>query len=353
MNPHRPRRSGALLLKAGAALVVLAALAFSSAMVAILWSDPVFATATDVSPEALAAAGIDFSQPYPSTPRDVTLGDGVKLHAYVLEATGGAPRTAVVLVHGVLGSGFLLDRGAGMLREALGAADTEVWAIDLRGHGASGGAPGDVDFIGQYEADLGELVRGLRAERPGLRIVLAGHSMGGGIVLRYAERRATRRNLPPVDGTLLFAPYLGWSSPTVRKSAPEPATGGGTEFVKVHLPRILGLKLLNAAGITAFNGLRTEFFNLPPELPLRSYTYRAMESQGPSDFRSALSSVTTPLLVVVGSRDEAFVADAFPAVLRDAGKAPPVVVPDATHDGVVHDPRAMAAVRAWWAGTVR
>jgi alpha-beta hydrolase superfamily lysophospholipase len=347
MHPLRPRRFGALLLKASAALAALVALVFTATMVAILWSDPVFATAPDVSPAALAAAGIDFSQPYPTIPRDLTLRDGVKLHAYVLEATGGPPRTAIVLVHGVLGSGFLLDRGAGMLREAFGAGSTEVLSIDLRGHGASGGTPGDVDFIGQYEEDLGDVVRVLKTERPGLRVVLAGHSMGGGIVLRYAERRSSRRDLPPVDGTLLFAPYLGWSSPTVRKTTADPAASAGAEILKVHLPRILGLALLNVSGITAFNGLRTEFFNLPPELPLRSYSYRAMESQAPSDYRRALAGATHPLLVVVGSRDEAFVADEFREVLREAGQAPPEIVPDATHDCVVHDPRAMAAVRAW------
>src|SRR5690349_22073579 len=188
MSARRSRRSGALLLKALLGVTALAALLFTGAMVAILSGDPVFATAPDVSPAALAAAGIDFSQPYPSTPRDITLRDGVKLHAYVLEAAGGAPRTAVVLVHGVLGTGFLLDRGAGMLREAFGAASTEVLAIDLRGHGASGGAPGDVDYIGQYEDDLGDVVRALRRDRADLHVVLAGHSMGGGIVLRYAEK---------------------------------------------------------------------------------------------------------------------------------------------------------------------
>jgi len=72
-----------------------------------------------------------------------------------------------------------------------------------------------------------------------------------------------------------------------------------------------------------------------------------MEDQGPSDYRRALASVTVPLLVVVGERDEAFDARAFPGVLAEAGLAAPVIVSGATHDGIVSDARTMAAVRSW------
>lgn len=320
-------------------LAGLAGLLFVLALVMILWSDPTFAKPPDVSPEALAAAGISFEQPYTVETRRFRMRDSTVLASQYLKAREAGSRTTIVLVHGVLSSSFPLNRDSGLLREATGA---EIVALDLRGHGASGGHPGDVAYIGQYEDDLADVVREIRARQPRGKIILAGHSMGGGIALRYAQRPG----VPPVDGYLLFAPYLGWSSPTTRKEA-DPDAAGEAEFLKIHLPRILGLKLLNAAGITAFNGLRTQLFNLPPEVPLRSYSYRAMENGAPEDYREALRAVHAPLLVIVGSRDEAFVADHYVGVIDHYSQGKVVIVPDATHNGVLHDRRALEAVTAW------
>lgn len=318
-------------------LVGLAGLLFTLALVMILWSDPTFAKPPNVSPEALAAAGISFEQPYTVEPRRFRMRDGIELASQYFAEPGA--RTTIVFVHGVLASSFQHNRDAGLLREATGAS---VVALDLRGHGASGGSPGDVRYIGQYEDDLADVIREIRSRQPRGRIFLAGHSMGGGIALRYAQRPG----VPPVDGYLLFAPYLGWSSPTTRKEA-DPSASGGEEFLKIHLSRILGLKLLNTAGITAFNGLRTELFNLPPGVPLRSYSYRAMENGAPEDYREALRAVHAPLMVVVGSRDEAFLADHYVAVVRRYSQGKVVIVPDANHNGVLHDGQALTAVGDW------
>ena len=330
-----------ILLRTLMVLAGLAGLLFALALVMILWNDPTFAKAPDISPEDLAALKIRYEQPYAVETRRFRMRDGKMLASQYLQSKEVGSRTTIVLVHGVLGSSFPLNRTSGLLRETTGA---EVVAIDLRGHGASGGAPGDVDYIGQYEDDLADVIREIRARQPGGegKIILAGHSMGGGVALRYAQRPG----VPPVDGYLLFAPYLGWSSPTTRKEA-NPHAPGGAEFLKVHLSRILGLKLLNAAGITAFNGLRTQLFNLPAEMPLRSYSYRAMENGAPEDYRAAQKAVQAPLLVIVGNRDEAFLADHYVAVIRDYSQGKLLIVPDATHDGVLHDERTLAAVTSW------
>lgn len=325
------------LLRTLMVLAGLAGLLFALALVMILWSDPTFAKQPDVSPEELAALAARYEQPYPVETRRFRMRDGKVLASQYLKRAGA--RTTIVLVHGVLDSSFPHNRDSGLLREAAGA---EVVAIDLRGHGASGGTRGDVDYIGQYEDDLADVIREIRSRQPGGKIILAGHSMGGGIALRYAQRPG----VPPVDGYLLFAPYLGWSSPTTRKEA-DPDASGGAEFLKVHLARLLGLKLFNAAGITAFNGLRTHLFNLPPEVPLRSYTYRAMENGAPADYQEALKAVHAPLLVIVGSRDEAFIADHYAGVIRHYSQGKVVIVPDANHNGVLHDGRTMEAVTAW------
>ena len=318
----------------------LAGLVFAGLMTMVLWSDPQFAAAPDVSPEALAKSGISFEQPYPSEVRSFVLEDGTTLRGQYLKASGAQPGTTVLLVHGILGAGFLLNETSGGLREAVAIdGDAEVVAIDLRGHGFSDGARGDIDRIGQYETHLGEIVGQLRQTSAGKRVILAGHSMGGGIALRYAQDPS----LPPVDGYLLLAPYLGWNSPTTRHTA----APGSEDVLQIHLARILGLKAFNAVGITAFNGLRIQFFNLPPELPHRSYSFRASESMAPEDVGDALQAVRAPLEVIVGSDDEAFLAAEYEPLVTRHSKGQVVTIDGATHNGVTRDPRSMAAVQEW------
>jgi|CXWL01.1.fsa_nt_gi pimeloyl-ACP methyl ester carboxylesterase len=315
-------------------IATLAGLGLTGCLVLILWGDPELGPAPEVSLEDLAASGLDFSQDYPARPGRFRMRDDIELAAQV---HGSDPATTILLVHGVLSSSFPLNSTAGLLHATTGA---RVVAIDLRGHGASGGRPGDVDHIGQYEDDLGEVVRQLRTEVPAGRVILAGHSMGGGIVLRYAERADS----PAVDGYLLYAPYLGWEAPTTPKTS----SSTGAEFLKIHLPRLLGLAALNAVGIESFNGLRVQFFNLPPEMPLRSYSYRASVSGAPDDYRRALAKIDRPLLVLVGEKDEAFVAEQYPAAIAGHGQV--TILSGATHNTALRAPEGLAVVDQWLQG---
>lgn len=316
-----------------AAVVALGGIVFVALIVMILWPDPKFAPMPPPTPEQIQAFQASFEQPYRSEARHFVMRDGDTLAAQRFAASS---QSTIVLVHGVLANSFLHNRDSGRLRAATGA---EVIAIDLRGHGASQGAPGDTRYIGQYEDDLADVISAVRARRPGGRVFLAGHSMGGGIALRYAIKPGS----PKVDGCLLLAPNLGWSSPTT----PKEARASGPEFLKLHVARTLGLVAMNEVGITAFNGLRTMFFNLPEGMPLRSYSYRAMAGMAPDDYRLALRAVRVPLLVVVGSADEAFVADRYPQVVRSNSGGRVVIVPGASHDGVVSHDRTLAAVASW------
>lgn len=63
------------------------------------------------------------------------------------------------------------------------ATQAEVFAIDLRGHGKSDGKDGDVDYINQYADDLADIVSAIRKQKPKGKIIIAGHSMGGGVAL--------------------------------------------------------------------------------------------------------------------------------------------------------------------------
>ena len=126
-------------------------------------------------------------------------------------------------------------------------------ALDLRGHGKSEGKAGDIRYIGQYEDDVADVIAALRLQKPGSRIILLGHSMGGGIAMRYAATHEA----PAADAYLLFAPHLGVKSATTRTEPPQGHASEGEAPLKLHLPRTIGLIILNAARVRWLNGLDT------------------------------------------------------------------------------------------------
>jgi alpha-beta hydrolase superfamily lysophospholipase len=122
-------------------------------------------------------------------------------------------RYLVVLAHGYgehVGryedvADFLTSRGA------------EVAAPDHAGHGRSGG---ERVLITDYEAvvdDLHRVVLRMRGERPGLALALVGHSMGGMIAARYAQRHRDE-----LTCLVLSGPVLGsWNAVTQMLGADE------------------------------------------------------------------------------------------------------------------------------------
>src|SRR4051812_46068223 len=92
--------------------------------------------------------------------------DGVKLHA---ELTGTG-KTALVFVHGWLGSGRWWDAQ----RDALASPDFTIVQVDLAGHGGSGGERTQWT-IEAYAGDIEAVTAAVDAES----VVLVGHSMSG------------------------------------------------------------------------------------------------------------------------------------------------------------------------------
>ena len=97
------------------------------------------------------------------------------------------PKRLVVLVHGYGEHIGRYDRVA----EALVGNGAAVYADDLAGHGRSAGERVLVEYFEDIVSDLHVLDRTARRERPGLPVVLLGHSMGGLIAARYAQATAT------------------------------------------------------------------------------------------------------------------------------------------------------------------
>lgn len=62
-----------------------------------------------------------------------------------------------------------------------------VFAIDIRGHGESGGKRGDIDDFFTYIKDLEYFIKNIRSKYSNLKLALLGHSLGGLISTGYVE----------------------------------------------------------------------------------------------------------------------------------------------------------------------
>ncbi len=99
----------------------------------------------------------------------------------------------------------------------LTAAGAAVWGVDHVGHGRSDGERVLVTDIDLVVEDVRRLEEAARAAHPGLPVVLVGHSMGGLIGARYAQRHGT-----DLAAVALSGPVLGeWAAVTALLGAEE------------------------------------------------------------------------------------------------------------------------------------
>jgi len=211
-----------------------------------------------------------------------TARDGNKI--FYRHVQGGA-NIVVVLLHGSGTEGRYLIPLAAKLNSSLRVT---VVIPDLRGHGESALSDmGDISYLDQLEHDLEDLNGYLRSNHPNSKIILSGHSSGGGLAVKYGGD-----GLAEFDGYILLAPYLGYQAPTVR-----PNSGG---WIQVSTRRYVGLSMLNNVGITGLNGFSVLFFNRPLDkaYPLQadSYSYRLNESFSPQSYTNDLQANKKPIV---------------------------------------------------------
>ena len=169
--------------------------------------------------------GMRAALPHPVVPEgvvrdDVTLvgGDGVQLYAQRWCGTV-APRGVLVVIHG------LKDHSDRYSKLAVAAVDAgyAVYALDLRGHGRSPGPRVTIDRFDTFVDDAARLVALARTEVPGVPVFVLGHSMGGVITTRLAER-----GTEGLAGIMLSAPAIGLDAPAFQAAAVVALGGPGT-----------------------------------------------------------------------------------------------------------------------------
>lgn len=229
--------------------------------------------------------------------RTLTASDGTPLayRAYVPEH----PIAALVFYHG--GGAH---SAAGYTHLAVGLRDDPgiaVYTPDLRGHGRSGGEPGDAPSPEQLLRDVGTLVDFVRAAHPGQRVFLGGHSSGAGLTLNYASW--TQR--PVVDGYIFLSPQFGFRSDTAREQAQD----GISPFVRVSTAPFI----INAlSGGRLMGHTQAVFFNYPPETLaadpsiISAYTVNLANGITPKAPHDQFAGLDRPFGLWIGSEDELF-----------------------------------------------
>jgi non-heme chloroperoxidase len=264
---------------------------------------------------------VDFSD-LPPVQR-YTAGDGASLAYRRYAPTAGAERGSVVLVHGSAGSSNSMHPMA----KAFASAGYVAYALDIRGHGGSGNK-GQIAYIGQLEDDMAAFVKAVAPKQPSS---LVGFSSGGGFTLRVAA--GPRQDL--FQSYLLLSPYLAHDAPTSR-----PASGG---WVSVGIPRLVGISLLNRAGIHGFDDLPVIAFALSEKSKATltpEYSYSLTVNFAPHrDYVADIKAARRPCALIAGDADEVFHAERFEPLLRAQGKDWPVTL----LPGIGHIPLSLNA----------
>ncbi len=236
--------------------------------------------------------------------------DGTELR---LARWGDAERD-VLIVHGLAEHVDRYDHVA----EALVAAGWRVTAVELRGHGKSGGKRGHVRYWHKYCEDV--QAAAATVQRP---FVLLGHSMGGLVTLSTLRQPIT----PAVRAVALSNPLLG-----VAVEGPK---------WKITLAKLLS-RLLPALPLT--NELDTKLISRDPEV-VRKYendplVFSVITPRWYTEMTAALESVnqragsyTLPLRLMTSTADQ--ICD--PKAAQAFGRAYGGEVTAVSYEGLYHE----------------
>jgi non-heme chloroperoxidase len=302
-----------LVVPAGGLLILAAMLAFGTAAV------PREITTT--------ARSIDRSDLPPVGRYGARDGASLAYRAY----PAGDDRVAIV-VHGSAEGGAIMHIVACTLQ----AAGITVYAPDIRGHGQSG-RRGDIDYVGQIEDDLADLVAYIRMRHPAASLALVGFSSGGG----FAARIAGGRYGDLFERYVLLSPTLPPGAPTFRANA------GG--WMRPYVARIIALRILRSFAIYWFDGLPVVAFAVAPGAAELTKTYSArlaLSFAANADWRADFRRARQPMTLLVGGDDELNIAERYAPTLQPLKPDLVIeVIEGVDHISLLSDPRALASLR--------
>lgn len=204
--------------------------------------------------------------------------DNIKL-AY-REAGSPTGKTGIIFVPGSTMYGYYYVP----LINELSKYNILVRVIDIRGHGNSDGARGDVPDENRLIDDLSLHIRDMKSKNPEINIIIGGHSMGGGICGRYLEHYGYNS----VKGVIYIAPFFHWKQPGMKNPG----------YVDVSIFKII------------FGGdhTKSQIYNVNSDDPklVREYSNIMSRASMVSDFSQFRKNHSTDTIFVIGKDDELF-----------------------------------------------
>ncbi|NVK38335.1 MAG: alpha/beta hydrolase [Gammaproteobacteria bacterium] len=226
------------------------------------------------------------------------------------------------------------------------------YLVDFRGSGKSGGRKGRVEYTGQLEMDLIQLVEYIKSEYPILPFYLSGHS--GGTVIN--SKVLADYNVFGVDGLICFAPIY----PQNFRSNPNILLGTLNSLLPVFmrifsnkliqtLPRMNYFKLFLASYFPIFRHAYVLTFpkNMNQEFDFK-FSYLTVKSYAFKNPNKFLRRLSVPVFYAIGSDDEVtkyeYSEDVFNQILHSNPASCMKVVEGANHFNILRKAKKHALI---------
>jgi len=218
---------------------------------------------------------------------NIRLGNGQILRGFI-RSPGSGLRAVVILIHG-LGEHSQRYRDMSELRAGNGIGFA---GVDLPGHGRSDGKKGHIRSYRLTDEMIDILLTECKKTFPGIRLILYGHSMGGGILLDYILRKK-----PRIKAAVVTSPWLKLSFEPERSKVKMAAV------MKKILPSLVQPSGLIADHLTHDKEV-VKAYNDDPLVHDRISVSLFSEAMKAGEYAIGNSgSLTVPLLLMHGSND--------------------------------------------------
>lgn len=228
--------------------------------------------------------------------------DGLAL--YGQSWSPAAPKALICLVHGFNDHTARFDSWS----RRLAAEGFAVAAVDLRGHGRSGGRRGYARCYHFLLEDIRVLMNNARALFPDLPLVLYGHSMGGNLVTNYL---LAEKDIP--HAAVITSPWF-----TLTRQPPLMTMIGAT-ILRILLPFMVVKSDIDANGLSRNPAVVKAYVDDPLVHNLiQPNLFFSVEEQGLRASRH-IYKINIPLLVMHGSADAITSVNQTRSFVQNAG----------------------------------
>ena len=225
----------------------------------------------------------------------------------------------------------------------MNAAGSRVYVFDPPGQGLTDGRKGDVEDSREWQSAYRAVLAKAQAENPGAKVVVMGHSTGGGVVADdFRDRVNGQIHTKAPDGLVLSAPYLDLRPTMMNKISGVLANVPGANRIQVPVLVKLSDDDLGVTRLKQLQGATgakntLHFIDVMSEMVKRHERW----------LDEAVSGIAVPLGVVQGVDDNVTNPDASKTLVRKTAGAHFTSVDTGSHDLQWDAKGVDALMRSW------